>query len=343
MMRLSLALALLAGCGMSSASPTPVVTKNEGVPVREASVDRSPVTRVIRSAGLLATKDELSLSFKIGGVLQSVLVNAGARVSKGQVLARLDPTEVQAGVTQAREAFAKASRDYDRLKGLVEKGEIPVADFQNVTTGKMLAEAQLQSALFNEKHSVITAPTDGWIDRKKGEPGEIVGPGQPIFHLNGKARGFVVRVALSDKDTLALSPGDVARVRLDARPEVVFAGRVSEIARSASPMTGTFEVEVQLDVVDPSLPSGLTAKVEIDQKNAATARIPLAALVQSRGADARVFTRDPKTDRVLERAIKLAFTTGDQVAVLSGLDGVEHVITEGAQELAAGSLVRIVK
>jgi RND family efflux transporter MFP subunit len=331
----------LAACSASVASPAPA--EPEGVPVREVSVDRAPVTRVIRSAGLLATKDEMSLSFKIGGVLQSVLVNAGSRVSKGQVLARLDPTEVQAGVTQAREAFAKASRDYDRLKGLVDKGEIPIADFQNVTTAKLLAEAQLQAALFNEKHSVITAPTDGWIDRKKGEPGEVVGPGQPIFHLNGKSRGFVVRVALSDKDTLALSLGDVARVRLDARPEAVFAGRVSEIARSASPLTGTFEVEVQLDVVDASLLSGLTAKVEIDQKNAATARIPLAALVQSRGSDARVFIRDPRTDRVLERAVKLAFTSGDQAAVLTGLDGVERVITEGAQTLAAGTLVRIVK
>ena len=85
----------------------PEVAASEGSepsaePVTLAKVDRGPVDRPIRAAGLVTPKHNADMAFKVGGVVSAVLVEDGTRVKKGQVIARLDPTEYAAGAAQAR-------------------------------------------------------------------------------------------------------------------------------------------------------------------------------------------------------------------------------------------------
>jgi RND family efflux transporter MFP subunit len=202
-----------------------------------------------------------------------------------------------------------------------------------------VAQASYAATEFNQRHSVISAPDDGWIDMRHGEVGEVVGPGQAIFRLSGRARGWIVRVAVSDRDAIALDPGQAARVRLDVDPEHLITAHVSEIAHSASPQSGTFELELSLDAPPPTLRSGMVAKVELDLPSRAQALVPLSALVRSHGLDADVFVLDG--DRAKRTPVRLLFLSGESAAVASGLDGVERVITEGSAQLSDGVLVAV--
>src|SRR4051794_19885753 len=111
MRRLAVVAVVVSAC----AEPLPKPLAQPPPRVRLEPVDHTSVVRTVRASGLLAPKQELSLAFKIGGVLAGVYVEEGAKVKKGQLLAKLDPTEVAAGVRQAREGHAKALRDYARL------------------------------------------------------------------------------------------------------------------------------------------------------------------------------------------------------------------------------------
>jgi len=91
------------------------VAAEPAVAVRLADVTRGPVARPVRGTGVLRLKSEVDLSFKVGGVVAAVLVEEGATVKKGQLLARLDPTEVDAALRQAKDGQAKASSRPARL------------------------------------------------------------------------------------------------------------------------------------------------------------------------------------------------------------------------------------
>lgn len=327
----------LGACG-AQALPAPA---DEAIPVRTLPVTVGPVSRPLRGAATIAAKSEWDLSFKVGGLLARVAVHEGQAVRRGQVLATLDPTELAAGVRQAREGQEKARRDAERVALLAASETAPRTAADDSRTAEAVAEAQLAAAEFNLRQGTLLAPDDGWIDRKLAEPGEVVGPGRPVLHLSGRGRGFVARLALVDRDVLGLALGTPARVILDARPDRPLTGRVAEIARAAARGTGTYQVEIALDPGGEPLLTGLSAKVEIDRSVPAAGTVPLAAVVDGDGERGAVFTvRDGLARRV---PVRIAFLVGDRAALASGLDGVSRVVSEGAPRLAEGTRVRVVE
>ena len=309
------------------------------VAVRLADVTRGPVARPVRGTGVLRLKSEVDLSFKVGGVVAAVLVEEGATVKKGQLLARLDPTEVDAALRQAKDGQAKADRDLERVRRLHANGALPLVDLQNAETGASMARASVDATGFNAQRSAIYAPDDGRIDRRMVEPGEVMAPGRPAFHVSGRSKGAIVRLGLTDRDVLRVRDGDVARVVLDARPELDLPGKVTQIATVASPGAGTFDVEVRLDALPEGLLSGLTAKVDIRRDEVVSAVVPIGALVEGSGDRASVFVADGARAKKLQ--VRVAFLQGDRAALASGLESVERVIDSGASQLADGSTLRI--
>ncbi|MEY4515571.1 MAG: hypothetical protein RLZZ450_7693, partial [Pseudomonadota bacterium] len=104
---------LLTACGAESARAKESVSPPL-VPVRTASIVRGPVELPVRASGTLGARHELELSFKVGGVVREVRFEEGARVKKGQLLASVDPTEIEAQLAQAQQTLDKAERDTTR-------------------------------------------------------------------------------------------------------------------------------------------------------------------------------------------------------------------------------------
>jgi multidrug efflux system membrane fusion protein len=327
------------GCSTEAARAEPV-RETSAVTVRLAEVQRGPVSRPLRAAGLLGDGSAVTLSFKVGGVVTRVLVREGQHVKRGQLLAAIDPTELEAGLSQADHAVEKAERDLARLRLLHETDSAPLADLQNAETGLSMARASAQAAAFNARHAEVLAPEDGVVDGRMVEVGEVVGPGRPAFQLSTSRQRARVRVALIDRDVLDVKLGDAARVVFDARPAQSYRAHVSEIAGSASPGAGTFAVELTLDDGASQLPSGLTAKVEIARTAQPAASVPQSALVDGEGERAAVYVLDGSRARRV--AVALGFLDGER-AFVSGLDRASAVVDQGAAQLADGALVQVVR
>ena len=289
------ALALLAGCSAEQNADS-AANGPSPAPVRAARVEQASVIDAVRTVGTLAPRDEVRLAFKIGGVVDDVSVEAGDRVEKGERLASLKRAEVDAAVEQASAGIEKARRDLDRARQLRIDEVATEQEVDDLTTAWRVARANLETARFNARFAYIEAPADGVVLERLAEADELVQAGQPVFVFGGTERGWVVKVALADRDAVRVDAGNVAVVEFDAFPGRRFPGRVSRIDSAADPLTGTFEAEIDVEPQQVRFARGLVARVELSLagagETAPNTLVPVTALVEADGSEATVYVLD---------------------------------------------------
>jgi RND family efflux transporter MFP subunit len=327
---------LLAGCGREQAPAAPRAT-----PVRVQLAAQGPAVPPIDTNGIVVTKNEMRLSFKLGGLVRRVHVQPGQSVKQGQRLAEIELTEVNAQVEQARQLAEKSQRDLKRGENLYADQVISLEQLQDLRTQAAVAEAGFKSAQFNQGYSVIVAPRDGVVLRKLVEERELVAAGAPVLVFGESDSGFVVRAALADREIVNVKLGDKGEIRMDAFPGQAMQGTVSEVASAADERTGMFPIEVKFDSPPPRLVSGLVARLRMAPQSAAPplTYVPMAALVEGDGDRASVFVIDD--GKASRRQVRVAFITADAIALESGLGAGERVITDGALFLEDGEAVEV--
>jgi RND family efflux transporter MFP subunit len=311
--------------------------------VQVTRVQMAVLDNTLRAVGLLTPKDEARLSFKIGGLIESIKVEEGQAVRVGQVLAVLKQTEIGASVEQAHQAMAKSQRDLERGKALLADGVTTEEQVQDLTTAFNVAKAALDSMEFNAVHTRIVASVAGVVLRKLAEANEVVQAGQTVLVLGGENRGWVVRVGLADRDAVRTRLGDAARIEFDAWPGQVFIGRVSNISSAADSGTGTFTVEVQVNAGGARFVQGLVAKVALTPQGSTQVQvIPVQSLLEANDKEAGVFVLDAAGHDVHRISIQIGRMNGGRIEVLSGLPTGAQVVTDGAAFLENGERVRVV-
>jgi multidrug efflux system membrane fusion protein len=335
--------ALLAGCGSDAPPPAEKAT-----PVRVELASQGPAVPPIDTNGIVVTKQEMRLSFKLGGLIRRIHVQEGQAVKKGARLAEIELTEVNAQVEQARELAAKAERDLARGENLYRDEVISLEQLQDLRTQAALQKAQYKSAEFNQGYSVITAPQDGVVLRRLAEERELVTPGSPVLVFGQGDGGYVVRAALADREIVNVNLGDKGEIRMDAFPGATMTGTVIEVASAADERSGMFPIEVRFDTPPPRLVSGLVARLRLAPEAAAPqggsqtlTYVPIAALVEGDGDRASVFVI--AGDRAQKREVQVAFITANAIALEGGVEPGTTVVTDGALFLEHNELVDVVR
>ena len=149
---LSLALILAAGCKPGEQAPVPPVTR-----VGTGVVTTGPAQPPVLTSGVITTRDELRLSFKVAGIVRRIAVEEGELVRAGQQLAALELTEVNAQSEQARQLAEKAGRDLVRGEKLRADEVISEEELESLRTQAAVAQAGLRAANFNRDFSTIEA------------------------------------------------------------------------------------------------------------------------------------------------------------------------------------------
>jgi len=333
------ALLALSACGHGPATPATAAAKTATL-IGAVQVSAGSDLPALQLHGVIASRDEARLSFKVAGVIARISVEAGESVHAGQVLAEIEPTEVDAQLRTARELDAKAARDLERGENLYRDEVISLEQVQNLRMQHELTAAQLRSAQFNRSFARITASADGVVLYRLAEAHELVAAGQAVLVVSSGTRGYVLRAAVADRELLSLRMNLVAVVSLDAAPDTQLGGHVSLLSRAADPATGLFPVEITLQPTPLSLASGMVASARLQPGLGATLiRIPAGALVTAEGMHGVVFVL--QDGRARRRAIEIAFTDGAEIAVRGGLSSGESVITDGAPYLDDNELVAL--
>jgi membrane fusion protein, multidrug efflux system len=312
------------------------------VPVRAVTIESRNTAPRIVGTGTLAGKEEIKLSFKIGGVVARIDVDEGAQVAEGAVLAELSPTEITSEVEKATQARQKTQRDLERVRELYRDSVATLEQMQDATTALEVAESNLKIARFNRDWSIIRAPAVGVVLRKHVEASQLVTPGTTVLVLRTARKGLVLRVGLADRDAMRLRLGDRASVRFDALPGETFAGTVTQLASAADAQTGTYEVEVAVRTRGRTLASGLVGAIDITPRAVSPYPIvPVEALVEGDGDSATVYVLSADGARALRRRVTIAFLDVASAAVASGLTAGDRVITAGAAYVSDSARVRV--
>lgn len=319
----------------------PVLAEESVVPVK-----LTPVTTLVRAepvvaSGLVSSAAEARLSFKVGGIINQMFVKEGQSVRKGQLLATLDLTEINAQVSQAQLANEKAERDLGRVKALYADTAATLEQLQNATTGTNVARQTLTIAQFNRSYAQIRSSVNGTVTRKVTNAGEYVTAGASVYLISGNRRSdWVVRVGVSDKDWARLRLGNRAGITLDAYPGQTFNGTVSELAQAADPVNKLYEVEIRVNPAGVKFAPGLFAKVTLQPAQSRPyAVVPVEAIVEGNGKDGFVYVLANDRKKVRKVPIQIGYLDGDKVLLANGLSGVDDVITAGSAFLTEESSV----
>lgn len=342
----SLAIVLFT-CGSNKTSTettqTPAID-DAAIAVRVTEVTEGNFSMPIVSSGLITTGTESRLSFKTGGIVTSILVEEGQSVTRGQLLATLDQTEIDAQVSQAKNNLEKTRRDLERVERLFRDSAATLEQYQNVKTAHDLANESSRIASFNKQYATIHANVNGRVIRKFVNEGEQVNGGSPVLIINSADdNDWIVRIGLPDVDWVRVRKGDKAIVRTDAYAGETFEAIVSLINEGADVVSGLYVAEVKISPRGRKLATGLVANVEIvPSQQQKLKSIPIEAVVEGSGSNAFVFVANNDQKSVKKISVRVAYLMDNKAMISGGLDNVSKVITAGSAFLTENSTIKIV-
>lgn len=303
-------------------------------------------------SGEIRPRQETALSFRIGGKLVERSVEVGQSVRPGQILARLDASDVGLNASAARATLAAAESDlafaraeHERYSDLRARNFVSQAALDakaaalTAARGKMeAASAQAGLARNQSAYASLAADAAGVVSAVLAEAGQVVAAGQPVLRI---ARPGEMEVAISvpENRVAQLRAGDGARISLWAESGPGYAGRVREIAPMADPVTRTYAVRISLLEPGPAVRLGMTANVRLRHAGPAALRLPATALFQQDGRPAVWVVGADQT--LALRPVEVASFAEDGVLVSAGVQAGERIVTAGVHKLTAGEKVRL--
>ena len=199
------ALFIAAGCSASARSE--VAPELPRVQVR--LVQTAPRTSDQWVAGVVAAWQHAVVSTRVSATVRAVAVQEGTRVRKGALLARLADGDLRSQVVAAGAAALAASAHARRIETLAHDGQATRSELEAAQAQRAQAEAQLSAAREGLSYAEIRAPFDGVVQSKRVSAGDLVGPGQPLFEIDGA--GMEIAATLDEASARSLRVGQSLR------------------------------------------------------------------------------------------------------------------------------------
>jgi HlyD family secretion protein len=310
-----------------------------------------PVTTTVTFTGTIHARYDMPISAEgEGGRITAVLVEAGDRVKRGQVLARLDQSVLRpqvnrlaASLEEAKAQAALSAAEYRRALGVEAAGALSAEEIARRQATAVtdearvkVAAAQLAEAQARLEKTEIRAPADGIVLTRTAEVGQTASPGTTLFRLaaNGEME---MRGLVAEQDLAALSVKQPALVRLTGI-EQPFEGEVRLLGAVIDPQTRLGEIRIALGS-HPSIRPGAFARGEVVVGNASRPVLPqTAVLSDSEGTYVLIVNDEGRTER---RAVRVGSTIAQGMVISEGLTGTERVVTTAGAFLRIGEPVRI--
>ena len=323
-------------------------------PVRVMTVEKQPGGQAVSFTGQIQARDEVNLSFRVGGRMIDRSVNIGDRVAAGQVVARLEEEPARNALRTARANHSAASsqltrarNDFARQQRLLASGATSRADYDQAVEAMQAAgaqvdstKAQLDTAEDRLGYTRLVADAAGSVTARGAEPGEVVEAGRMIVRValeGGRDAVFdvperVIRAAYSEVEV---------NIVLASDPNIRATGRVRELAPQADPVTRTFRVRVGLNNPPSAMRLGSTVvgTIQLDARSGIT--IPASALTRAERQPA-VWVVEPASSTVSLRNVEVYRYELDRVVVAHGLAPDEIVVIAGVQALRPGQKVQVI-
>jgi len=317
----------------------------EAVTTIVAGEDEWPAT--LNAIGTVAAVQGVTVSADLPGLVEAIAFDSGRTVQAGEVLVRLDVRQERAQLAAAEAQRELARLNLERISDLLRQGIISQAEYDRFTAEDKQAAAKVGEIRATIERKQIRAPFAGILGIRQVNLGQYLTGGAPIVSLQS-LRPIYVNFSVPQQEVGQLRVGGVVSVAAEGQAEPEPAGKITAVDSIVNEATRNVQIQATLANSDGRLRPGMFVKAQVvlGESTSVTA-LPASAISYAPYGDSVFVVAELEGPNgqnyrgVRQQFVKLGAARGDQVAVVSGLNVGEEVVTSGAFKLRNGAAVRV--
>ncbi len=338
---------LLLGCGGDQASGNNNDhAKSEGdkskisaaIPVQVAAAKRGDISLSLMQTTTIEAIRQVDILTKVSGQVVKLPVEEGVKVKKGDLLAELNEAELQIEFMKTKVSMETDMTMLERAQKMLDKKLIAEENYEITRLQYESSKAAHEAARLQLDYTHVRAPFDGVVTVRHIELGQRVNANQSLFVV-ADFDPLRAKIYVPEKDIGRIYEGQRAKITIEAEPGSGFSGIVKMISPVVDPSSGTSKVTIDIEDARGKLKPGMFASVFITTETHDDALIiPKKALILESDLDQVYIYKDGNAHKV---NLKVGFTSGEDLEVLSGLDEGDLVVIAGQDGLREGLPLRI--
>ena len=301
---------------------------------------------VLELQGNVTTKDLLVITPEFNGILTHVYVKEGQRVTKGQILAKIDDGGLSQQIAQLKIQSELAKTTYERQKRLWEQNigsEIQFLQAKSTYESQQEAVSQLQQQIAK---TTVRAPFTGTIDDVITEQGSVVAAGATQLMLIVNLDNMYIEVEVPETYVSNVVEGKKVEVEFPVLGKNIET-KIRQASNFINPANRTFKAEIEVPNKDKSIKPNLTARLKInDYTNENAILIPQSVISENADGEQYVYIVTDKNKEgigtVQRLIIETGRTQGDVIEVLKNLEKGAEIVKEGARSVKDGQSVEVI-
>jgi membrane fusion protein, multidrug efflux system len=310
-------------------------------------VKREVWPATINVIGTVAPVQGVTVSADLPGVVDRIAFDSGKSVQQGDILVQLDTRQEQAQLAAAQAQFEVARLNFERMRGLVEQDAVSRAEYDNAAAIHKQAEARIQEIRATIERKTIRAPFSGILGIRQVNLGQYLTGGDPVVPLQS-LNPIYVNFGIPQQQAGDVLVGAKVRVTTGEQATREFSGRVTALNSIVDSTTRNVQVQATLSNPGGVLRPGMFVQTELKVgASQSVVALPASAINYAPYGDSVFIVSDLKDPSgqsyrgVRQQVVKLGGARGDQIAVLSGLNPGEEVVTSGVFKLRNGVPIRV--
>jgi RND family efflux transporter MFP subunit len=314
----------------------------EAIPVIAGKASLIKAGKEIKVSGNIEGYKTVRIGFMVSGRINYISANEGELVSRGQLVASLDPVNYEIARELADIQANQVQDEYDRLKIMHDNNSLSESDFAKITFGLQQAKAQQKLHAKHLSETKLYSAFSGVLLKKLCETGEITGTGIPLFVISDISK-VKVSAFIPENELHNIKIGQEALIRVPS-VEGAMTGRITEIGSAADIASRSFSVRMDLDNPGLLIRPGMIAEITLSTDNGEELiAVPAQAVMHDYSNLSYVYVADTVNNKAFRRNISPGRIFDDLVEITAGLNANELVVTAGQQKLIDGSPVIIAK
>jgi membrane fusion protein (multidrug efflux system) len=310
-----------------------------------AAQEEWPAT--LNAIGTVAAVQGVTVSADLPGIVDRIAFESGKTVARGDILVQLDTRQEQAQLAGAESQLQLARLNHERMQGLVQQDAVSRAEYDTAAAALQQSEARLAEIRASIERKTIRAPFSGVLGIRQVNLGQYLTAGAPVVPLQSLDPTYV-NFAVPQQDASQMRTGRTVRVTLDEAGSGAFTGRITAIDSIVDANTRNVQVQATFPNPGARLRPGMFVQAQVMLGAAQRiVALPASAINYAPYGDSVFIVTDLKNPQgqsyrgVRQQVVKLGGARGDQIAVLSGINAGEEIVTSGVFKLRNASPIQV--
>jgi membrane fusion protein (multidrug efflux system) len=301
----------------------------------------------LNAIGTVAAVQGVTVSADLPGIVDRITFDSGRTVQQGDILVQLDTRQEHAQLAAAEAQLELARLNFERMQGLVEQDAVSRAEFDTSAAAHKQAEAGIREIRATIERKTIRAPFAGILGIRQVNLGQYLTGGDPVVPLQS-LNPIYVNFGVPQQDAGRIRIGRQVRIMAADLGGVDFPGRISAVDSIVDPTTRNVRVQSTLANPGARLRPGMFVQAHVTLgASRRVVPLPASAISYAPYGDSVFVVADLKDANgrmyrgVRQQVVKLGGARGDQIAVLSGINPGDEVVTSGVFKLRNGAAVGV--